>query len=141
MAKITKLDHALHNQEACNHLTQEERFADWVVITAFYSAIHFVDHQIFPIKGITTQGQKFTIANIDQYRNALAITKEKHAVRGDLVRQKCATINAKFEWLKSACWTARYTTFIVDNPTSTIEKTQKYLDAIKDFCDPSIIEE
>lgn len=141
MAKIDRIAHAEHNQKACNFLMQEPDYADWVIITAFYSSIHFVDHRIFPIKVVTEDGQKFTVKNIDEYRNTFGITKDKHSVRGDLVRERCAKVQFKFEWLKSACWTARYTNFLIKNPDESIDRAKKYLDEISKFCNPPKTEE
>lgn len=41
--------HAIHNEEACDFLLSSNKFNDWVITTAFYSALHFVQHEIFPL--------------------------------------------------------------------------------------------
>jgi hypothetical protein len=52
--------HAIHNEEVCDFLLSSNKFNDWVVTTAFYSALHFVQHEIFPI---TEGGQVYTDLN------------------------------------------------------------------------------
>jgi hypothetical protein len=43
-----RLTHALHNETVCNYLFADARFSDWVITAAFYSALHFVHHELFP---------------------------------------------------------------------------------------------
>lgn len=42
-------EHAIHNEAACDFLLSSKRFNDWVVTTAFYSALHFIQHELFPL--------------------------------------------------------------------------------------------
>ena len=49
MSKNDSLNHAIHNKEACEYLSKEPKFSDWVITTAFYSALHFIDYKIFPL--------------------------------------------------------------------------------------------
>jgi len=41
--------HAIHNEAACDFLLSGNQFNDWVVTTAFYAALHYVQHEIFPL--------------------------------------------------------------------------------------------
>ena len=56
-----KKQHAIHNEEACKFLLTSKKFNDWVVTTAFYSALHFVQNELFPL---TDNGQKYTDFNV-----------------------------------------------------------------------------
>ncbi len=46
--KVTKIDFANHNLETCRYLLKGNSFHDWVLTTAFYSSIHFLDDILFP---------------------------------------------------------------------------------------------
>ena len=56
-----KKQHAIHNEEVCDFLLTSKKFNDWVVTTAFYSSLHFVQFELFPL---TDDGQKYTDFNI-----------------------------------------------------------------------------
>lgn len=47
---MSSLDHANHNVRVCNYLGKKEDYGDWVITSAFYSAVHFVRHLILPCK-------------------------------------------------------------------------------------------
>lgn len=44
------LNHAKHNESVCNYLGKKEDFSDWVITVAFYSALHYVRHLMFPLE-------------------------------------------------------------------------------------------
>lgn len=55
--------HSEHNYQVCNFLLDDGRFYDWVVTTAFYSALHLVQEEIFPF----TDEEQFTYSSFEQY--------------------------------------------------------------------------
>lgn len=134
MSKPNKASHAEHNKLVSFYLANKDDFADWTVITAFYSAMHYVDCKIFPINEQTDGGHKFKINNIDQYKNVKGISKDKHSIRADLVRSKCNDIYSNFEWLRSACHTARYSNYLMSNPKTIIRTAKEHLELISEFC-------
>jgi hypothetical protein len=105
-----KAEHALHNERACDYLFADDKFSDWVVITAFYSALHFVYHELFPG---TYDGVRHT--DFGEYCFYLAKKKSakrnrlpgKHAITLQLVRRHL-TVYPQYHWLYSNCMTARY---------------------------------
>jgi hypothetical protein len=131
-----KLDHALHNEKVSNLLCCDTANVDWIITTAFYAAIHFVDHKIFPIREKTTDGKSFKIKNFDEYYaiNYPTKNKDKHTARLDLVRVKVPTIAADYAWLKSTCWTARYSDYKFNNEQDFIDKVKIHLEKIKKCC-------
>lgn len=135
MSKEDVLKHALHNEEAFLHLLPEEKFVDWIINTAFYSALHFVDYKIFPLR-VTEKGIHLTIDDIDSYSISILNKShsDKHTCRVTLVRQKLKEISYEFNWLYSNCKNARYTDYNFSNPTDTCKKAKAYLEAIKKFC-------
>lgn len=44
------LNHAKHNYEVCFFLYEKTKYNDWIITTAYYSAIHFVYYKLFPNK-------------------------------------------------------------------------------------------
>ena len=135
-----KLEHAKHNEIVCNFISHKEDFADWIVITAFYSALHYVDHKIFPIKEKTEGGHTFKIDNIDQLYNNLSKKSEirKHSLRETMVRKHCNGASASFNWLKSTCETARYFNYKFPKPRDTSKTAKDHLAVVKSVCDPPI---
>lgn len=59
-------EHANHNAELCDLLLNNGRFNDWVVTTAFYAALHFVNYILFPLKF-----QDKTFYNFNKYYSSL----------------------------------------------------------------------
>ncbi len=130
-----KIDHAKHNESVCNFISSNKDFADWVVTTAFYSAIHFVDHKIFPKTMASISGGKFKVKCIDEYRNNTTPNRERHAIRCELVKGELSSISPKFHWLYSTCRTARYIDFNFSNPEATAQMAKDYLMEIKSICE------
>ena len=95
------LDKAQHNEQAAN-LLLENRFYDWVITTAFYSAVCYVDAAIFPL--VDSGGG--TYQDMDSYARAKNATK--HTIRRDLVRKHLAVIKSQFQRLFDQSQTARY---------------------------------
>ena len=79
-----KKQHAIHNEEACHFLLTSKKFNDWVVTTAFYSALHFVQNELFPI---TEQEQEYVEFNIyfDRVLKRRKLKLSKHAATIELV--------------------------------------------------------
>lgn len=64
--KQKSLDHAKHNKEACESLFENGLYYDWVITTAFYSALHFIDYKLFPYT-IILKGKKVNIQTFDSF--------------------------------------------------------------------------
>ena len=106
-----KKDHALHNEKACAFLNSKGDYPDWVVTTAFYSALHFVQDEVFP----TTIGTK-TFVNFENYYNGHYINSENKPSRHkSTINLLHAHIDKEagviYKWLHDACRTARYRNF------------------------------
>ena len=130
---MNKLNHAKHNERVCNFLSKKEDFTDWIVTTSFYSAIHFVDHKIFPFE---ESGLKFnTIEQYFTYWKANDFpSMDKHSIRVNLVERLCSEISIPFSWLRSQCYTARYHQYSYTRPRETSNQAKQYLKKIKDYC-------
>ena len=98
-------EHGIHNKRVCDklHLQDELECHDWVLTTAFYSSIHYLDHLLFPF--IEANGNKFN--NIGEAHNTIN-AKNKHETRGILVERKISAFGKDYGFLKDECYNARY---------------------------------
>lgn len=127
-----RLNHALHNEEVCKYLVLKQEFSDWIITTAFYSALQFVSHKIFPFDVPAIGGKKTKIESIDDYARYKSDRKlSKHELLADLVAQKCGPIHPDYDWLLSMSMTARYTSYqhdplIANRAVTLLAKIKKY---------------
>ena len=102
-----KKAHAIHNEEVCNFLFANSEFYDWVITTAFYSALHYVHHEIFPV----TIGT-FRYENCEDYFSFLQSLKEKninkHSETLRLVQNYIPKALRYYRSLFDLCKNARY---------------------------------
>ena len=104
-------NHAKHNKEACEYIKDSGKFNDWVVTTAYYSALHFMQNELFPdhyehpingeIKRYNTFQNYFQDSDKKLSKHGLLLELVEENVDDDDV------ING-FRSLKELCWTARY---------------------------------
>jgi len=84
-----RLEHGEHNEGLCDHLLTFDngKYNDWVVTTAFYACIHFVEHKLFPC-----QLGGLNYDNFDEYcgyqHNEQYNNLSKHSLKERLVNQK-----------------------------------------------------
>jgi hypothetical protein len=120
--------HGLHNEQACNHLFASGQYHDWVVTTAFYAAMHFCYHQIFPL---TENGK--TYASFEQYYQAIPGKKpNKHQATLTLVFKHLNKAYTAYKWLHDRCFTARYQNYQTTQPEAVTARTR--LATVKSFC-------
>jgi hypothetical protein len=137
MAKINvkekHLEHAKHTERVSNYISKKSEFSDWIVITSFYSALHYVSHKIFPKKCQTNEGHKFDIKTIGEYRNAFSITKDKHTTLQLLVEEDIPEAAIDYTQLREMAQSARYTDHNVDRDLA--KYAQECLKRIKKLCE------
>lgn len=132
MAIQERLDHANHNESVCDLLLQSGKF-DWVVTTAFYSSLHFVQHKIFPLKQKTADGQKFDVPNFNVFSKGFnPLQKSKHELLIELVEKHCSDIAPEYNWLYDACRNSRYHQYHIKEGTA--KKAKDSLNKIKAYC-------
>ncbi len=119
-------EHAEHNEKICSKLLEEKQFFDWVVTTAFYSSLHYVEYQLFPL----IIGE-VTYPSFNHYYDSVLKRNHrinKHDGKAKLVNTKLSC-GSKYRWLLDACSNARYIDYQIDEE---IAKTSKEcLDTIK----------
>ena len=110
---LKRLKHGIHNEEVIDYLEiKKERYADWVITTAFYSALHFVTYKIFPFEVYNKKGEKELITNIENYanhRDKMKLAKiSRHALLKKLVNSKYPLISVEYKKLFEMSMKARY---------------------------------
>jgi len=104
------LDHANHNTDLCDKLLNEGIYLDWVVTTAFYAAMHYIDAKIYPVK---YKGIEY----IDFATFYKVICKpsgiSKHNGKIILSTGHSNDLGEKYRYLHDACHSARYSRYLV----------------------------
>lgn len=130
------LKHAKHNKSACEYLNETALFGDWVITTAYYSAIYFVCHTLFPnqydIKGRVSNYNTFE----EYYRAYRQINQgmelNPHKLRLELVEEFIPEVATSYKTLKDQCWTARYVNYKFDK--SIVAICKECLNEIERIC-------
>lgn len=120
--------HAAHNEKACDYLLKSRLFNDWVITTAFYSALHYVQDEIFPL---TEDRKTYNNFNIYFYKVLKKQNSKlsKHEATIQLVNLKLKSASSYYRWLHDSCMTTRYKNYIVSDDKA--KKAREYLDALK----------
>lgn len=130
---LYNLKHALHNEQVCQHLLTGIKCDDWIIITAFYSALKFASHKIFPFKVPSIDGKTTSIESIDQYmRYDNHKDKSKHQLLVELVEKHCVEIAESYSKLLDMSMSARYKAYHHDPAISAQART--LLQKIKKSC-------
>jgi len=110
-----KRAHGKHNKDICDklYLQDELECNDWVITTAFYSSIHYLDHILFPY--LHTDGCVFNDIN---EAHKIIKAKNKHETRGILVQRKVPSLGGHYVFLKEECYNARYSNYQVNEAFS-----------------------
>lgn len=124
-----KKQHGERNQNLSEELFKGKIYYDWVITTAFYSAIHFVEDKILPCKVVSKNCK-----SINDVKNAYRMNG-RHSSRERLVFDNLPLeVAVKYKWLDDKSRYSRYTTFKI---TSTeADKAQQYLKEIYKACYP-----
>lgn len=107
--------HAEHNEALCRHLVRHGQFNDWVVTTAFYSAMHYVYHQLFPLK---IGKDNYTDFNDFYHREGLTRygrAASKHNVTVKLVFEFLKAAGPAYRGLHDMCFHARYKNYQISD--------------------------
>ncbi len=116
-----KKRHGGHNKSLCDNLYTAQTHNDWVITTAFYSCIHYIDHLLFPL---SHHGSLFN--SIEQANNYLG-TPSRHVARKRLVQLYLADQLDNYNYLDKSCRNARYIDYQVNAAKSEIAKTKAEL--------------
>lgn len=131
MSKSNSLKHAHHNKKVCESLSETPEYTDWIITTAFYSALHFVDYKIFPLK-LKKAGRTYSFTNFDNYYMFLEKNIGKHKARLELVEAKLPKIATHYNKLMDLCHKARYVDYKFDY--NIAKDAKERLKKIEEFC-------
>jgi hypothetical protein len=131
MATSKSLGHALHNEEVCKHLNRTPKYLDWVITTAYYSALHFATHKLFPFE-LEVNGKKETIKSLDDYCSITRDSTRKHNKLAKLIEERHEDIADVYCQMRDISWTARYQDYAYDRDISSL--AVKRLSAVKEYC-------
>lgn len=93
--------HGEHNEQACDLIAANNNFPDWVITTAFHTALHFVTYKIFPFT-YKVGGNSLNFDTIEQWQSFKNYSSNKrHELLKDLVAVHCQAIHSEYDWLKS----------------------------------------
>lgn len=133
-----RFEHGEHNESLCDYLlVSPVKYNDWVVTTAFYACIHFVEHKLFPA---SYKGRDFQSFNeyCDFQHNENDSKLSRHALKADLVNKYIPAVSHQYRQLKDACMNSRYTDYnVTDNKATSCNQIMK---VIKSKCTPAIVE-
>jgi hypothetical protein len=128
---MSKKDHAIHNEHACEFLHKDGKYCDWVVTTAFYSALHYVQHEIFPKNIAGMDYNTFDKYYNEHYRN-ITNKPSKHVSTINLIRSELGDqVHENYNWLFGVCMNARYRNY--QTHPFVAEECLKRLQRIKSF--------
>lgn len=104
------LEQAKHNERVSGYLYKDPVGCfDWVVTTAFYSALHYIAFQLFPlIRGAATYTDFDHYYSETEGRKSISQKRNKHEATMALVNQELQPISAYYRSLMTACHNARY---------------------------------
>ncbi len=131
--------HGSHNYKVCHILKESGEADDWVVTTAFYSAMKFLEDKLFP--GDYTHPRKDyeqqTFKTFSQYTSAFGgfdSGTNKHRIMSDMVNNHIddEDVVNSYEDLRQACFNARYINYQVGE--QRVEMAIEALETIKNYC-------
>lgn len=131
--------HALHNEEVCRYIAEREEFGDWVITTAFYAALHWMNYKLFPFSFTDPDtGGTVNFRSLDEYRfyafgNRKPVESKHHTLLR-LVKHSCPPeIASEYRRLFDMCMTARYRNY--RTAPQIIRVVQSGLKIIHNYCD------
>jgi len=122
--KNKSANHGAHNETVCQYLDGAKDKHDWVVTTAFYSALHYARHAIFPYQ-MEVLPKKFQVFNTFDlyYAHIKMVTPNlnKHEAMKRLVRAQIpnykvdkSSIGDRYDHLVAMSQNARYEDYDLD---------------------------
>jgi len=142
MPLLDKLAHAKHNYDVCHFLNDSDMsLNDWIVTTAFYSAIHFCQKGLFPgdyyIDSVSKQLNYYDnfeelLIDFKNSSNARQFASP-HKCRRWLIESQVKEISYEYSALSDNCHTARYKDYKVGDEDR--KDSLDFLSEIKSFCE------
>jgi hypothetical protein len=126
-----KKEHAERNEALNDELIASGKYNDWVVTTAFYSAIHYVEYKLFktPFTFLSV-----SVKSLDMAHSVIESKdrRSRHETRGKLVNLKLLSISVQYDFLRKNSQNARYIDYNV--PQEQAVQAKRCLNKIKEVC-------
>ena len=126
------LEKAVYNETVCRHLKKETRFYDWVVTTAFYSAIFYTRHKLIPFEKDLKSGRKVKFNDFETLYENFSGNLNRHNYQVLVVDENHPEIGVKYKQLYEMANNSRYNDFNVGNNKAL--RAWKCLSVIKSYC-------
>jgi hypothetical protein len=126
-----KKEHAERNEALNDELISQNIYKDWIVTTAFYSAIHYVEYKLFVVPFHFNSAE---VRNLEEahasihYKNR----KSRHETRGALVRLRMSSVSVQYDCLRKWSQNARYVNYNVSSAQAA--EAKNCLNKIKTAC-------
>ena len=121
--------HGQHNLNLSDLLLTDGNYNDWVITTSFYSAVHFVEHALFPL---IENGIQYRDFNDYWYNVYYPQHISKHSCKKRLVNRYLKKVNAVYRDLFDDCNNSRYIDYRVSDSEAKAAKDKA--DKIKVVC-------
>ena len=132
MGNLRNFQHAEHNREVYLYLCQKPEFCDWIITTAFYSAIHYVRFRMLPFE-VTYKTTKTVYSEFESLFNALRKDNEgRHGFQLKWVGTHYSEIKFSYRRLHELSNEARYINY--QFPSEIIPEIYTHLERIRIFC-------
>jgi len=140
MQHLDKFSHAGHNYKVSNYLDScGESLNDWIVTTAFYSAIHYCQIGLFPGDYYVNNDKELdhytSFENfLTSFRNSSTARTyaSPHKARRWLIENQIDEIGYEYCALSDNCHIARYKNYRINDTDKN--DSLEYLEEIKNFC-------
>lgn len=127
MANLNNIEQAQHNEFVCNYIGKKPEYSDWVVTTAFYSAIHYVRHLILPLSEGRLTYNTFEVL----YSSKKSSSEGRHGFQSRMVVENYPEISYEYEKLYDMSNNARYLNYVYLREEAA--QAKRYLTKIKDY--------
>jgi hypothetical protein len=133
MGNSRNLEHAKHNEEVYRYLYNKPEFCDWIITTAFYSAIHYVRHKMVPCELTLKDGKTHKFEDFESLFASHRRSEEgRHGFQLRWIRDNHGEISISYRRLHELSNEARYlnyqfeTTGLIPDINSQLKKIRLY---------------
>jgi hypothetical protein len=134
MGNSRNLEHAEHNEKVYRYLCKEPEFCDWIITTAFYSAIYYIRHWMFPLEVTLKNGNTHKFSDFESLFNSFKKDGEgRHGFQLNWVRDHYGAISKNYRRLYELSNEARYINYQFPS-NKIISEVNGHLKVIRLFC-------
>lgn len=132
------LAHARHLRNCAKLFDSEVEYGDWLVVTYFYSCLHYVSSWVFrePVI-VQANGSQFECSDLSTYHNTtkahLRDESSRHTKLHALLRRRDSALAADYKWLLDLSMEFRYKRFILteEEARAAVQCADGLIDALE----------